>query len=640
MSKNRIPGELRRSQLISPFGVGSLYNRQDGSSVVICGLDFWLEGLDSEALYKLEIKDIRLQKQLRVNKLYRPPATLEDSDDLQDQKLKFVPVLRFPTWYVCSYCGNLERKKLYQNSRVDCSSQHKGGFKSQMYQVSYIAMCKDGHLEDFPWNEFVHKNSNPTCKAKLRLREALSGDMQNVIVNCTECKASRKISEVMSNFQFELGRSNLSKMLDAANNDFLCGSVKPWLGISKREIGACNNDLYPSFRGAGNVYFPFTESALLIPEGSKRMSDLIARLSSPRFILPRNKARNGLMNDAVKDILEIAKSESEDFGLPNWIEIDSYSSQEINDALLAILKSSEEVQSNLSEVEEDFDAVRIEFRNQEYRRLRESSEDEFLTVTNPDGSYDEIVESNFNQIKLVTSLTETRAFAGFARVSTMEKPKTRDLRNLLRLNPIRLGSSQDWLPAIQVKGEGIFLELDSDKIQQWENSEVISERWQNFGHSDLVQHNGFDISPRFVLIHTLSHLILKELTFFCGYTQAALRERIYSSVGDSRMCGFLIYTASGDSEGTLGGLVRMGKPGFLEEVIENALMKATWCSNDPVCMENTTIGGDESTLASCYACTLIPETSCEAFNKYLDRAFVIGNPKINGLGFMNAHSKF
>lgn len=640
MSRNRIPGELRRSQLISPFGVGSIYNRQDGSSVVICGLDFWLEGLDSEALYKLEIKDTRLQKQLRVNKFYRPPATLEDGDDLQEQKLKFVPVLRFPTWYVCSYCGNLERKKLYQNSSVECSAPHKGGFKAKMYQVSYIAMCKDGHLEDFPWYEFVHKNSNPACKARLRLREALSGDMQNVVVTCFECKASRKISDVMSNFQYEPGRSNLSKMLDAGNNDFLCGAVKPWLGISKREIGVCSNDLYPSFRGAGNVYFPFTESAILIPEGSKRISDLIMKLSSPRFILPRNKARNGLMNEAVSDILEIAKSESEDFGLPNWIEIESFSSPEISEALSAILKSNEEVQSNSQEVEDDIDSIRIEFRNQEYGRLRVQSEDEFLAVTNPDGSYDEIVKSNFNQIKLVTSLTETRAFAGFARVSTTERPKSSNLRNLLRVNPIRIGSPQDWLPAIQVKGEGIFLELDSSKIQEWENSEIVSERWKNFGHSDLVQHNGFSIDPRFVLIHTLSHLILKELTFFCGYTQASLRERIYSSVGESRMSGFLIYTASGDSEGTLGGLVRMGKPGFLEEVIENALMKATWCSNDPVCMENTSIGGDDSTLASCYACTLIPETSCEAFNKYLDRAFVIGNPKISGLGFMNANFQF
>jgi hypothetical protein len=638
MARVKIPSEMRRSQLISPFGVGSLYNREDGSSVIICGLDFWLEGLDADQLHKLEIRDERLQNQLRVSKLYRPPATVEDLDDYQNEKTKFVPVLRFPTWYVCSFCGKLERKKLYQNSKVECSSEHKGGFKAQMYQVSYVAMCKDGHIDDFPWNEFVHRDIAPNCKGDLRFREALSGDMQNVVVTCKECRSSRKISDVMSNVQYVPGRSNLTKILDESDRDFLCGGTKPWLGSLNRESNECLNDLYPTFRGAGNVYFPYNESALLIPEGTERSAALVTRLSSPKFIFQRNKSKTNL-EGATSEIITMVELESMEFGLPNWISVESYSPKEIEIALQKIVELQEKNQKSLNEIEEISGVERVAFRFQEYRRLREPSNDNVLCVIDPIGKYERVVEDYFEQVKLITSLTETRAFLGFARLSTDEKRKGRELRKLLRASEVAIGSPQDWLPAIQVRGEGIFLQLNREKLHDWENSLSVTNRWSHFGHSDFLVNSGFEITPKFVLIHTLSHLVLKELTYFCGYTQASLRERIYCSSNTDEMAGFLIYTASGDSEGTLGGLVRMGKPGFLDEIVEKALIKSSWCSNDPVCMENISIGGDETTLASCYACTLIPETSCEAFNKYLDRAFVTGNPGTPKLGFFEDFSE-
>jgi len=136
-------------------------------------------------------------------------------------------------------------------------------------------------------------------------------------------------------------------------------------------------------------------------------------------------------------------------------------------------------------------------------------------------------------------------------------------------------------------------------------------------------------------MHTLAHILMNRLVFECGYGSASLRERLYISDNPKApMAGMLIYTAAGDSEGTMGGLVRMGKPGYLEPMVRRALEAAQWCSADPVCMEMGNSGGqgpDSCNLAACHNCALVPETACEEFNRFLDRALVVGdmvNPSI------------
>jgi hypothetical protein len=133
-----------------------------------------------------------------------------------------------------------------------------------------------------------------------------------------------------------------------------------------------------------------------------------------------------------------------------------------------------------------------------------------------------------------------------------------------------------------------------------------------------------ELSARFVLLHTFAHLLIHELVLECGYTSAALSERIYAK---KEQAGILIYTASSDADGTMGGLVEMSRPDRLVPAIERAISRSTWCSNDPVCMENGTEGQGNfgSNLAACHSCTLLPETACEVFNQGLDRAYLIGD---------------
>ena len=142
-------------------------------------------------------------------------------------------------------------------------------------------------------------------------------------------------------------------------------------------------------------------------------------------------------------------------------------------------------------------------------------------------------------------------------------------------------------------------------------------------------------SARYVLLHTLSHLLIRQLTIDCGYQEAALKERIYSTYPDSDldMAGILIYTSSSDSDGSLGGLVRQGESDLLESTVRNMLQEASWCSSDPLCIESKSQGFNSLNYAACHACTLLPETSCEAANCLLDRASVVGKPTEREIGY-------
>jgi hypothetical protein len=201
----------------------------------------------------------------------------------------------------------------------------------------------------------------------------------------------------------------------------------------------------------------------------------------------------------------------------------------------------------------------------------------------------------------------------------------------------------DWLPAIKVYGEGIFLEVNSDELAKWaatvpglrpEFRQLVAH--YNAARTARLQPNR-NITAKFMLLHTLSHVLINQLSFDCGYGSASLRERLYCDFSNpSRpMQGFLIYTASGDSEGTMGGLVRQGKPGRLEATLRRALQHAAWCSSDPVCIESKGQGSDNSNLAACHGCCLLPETSCEEGNRLLDRALLVGTPEHPTLGFFN-----
>ena len=199
-----------------------------------------------------------------------------------------------------------------------------------------------------------------------------------------------------------------------------------------------------------------------------------------------------------------------------------------------------------------------------------------------------------------------------------------------------------WLPATVVHGEGIFFEFNLQKLQVWTENPKVQARVLALkrGYNQGRLERGLsvaEITAKYVLLHTFAHVLIGQLSLDCGYGSASLRERIYceSEETDRPMQGVLIYTASGDSEGTLGGLVRQGKPNQLKTIIERAINHTQWCSSDPVCIESLGQGSDNANLAACHGCVLLPETSCETGNRFLDRGLIVGTGSNPDIGFFS-----
>jgi hypothetical protein len=289
-----------------------------------------------------------------------------------------------------------------------------------------------------------------------------------------------------------------------------------------------------------------------------------------------------------------------------------------------------------------------EFRREEFDiiRNRVSDSEDLLVVP---AALPPLLGDYLYKVNLVERLKETRVFCGFDRLrqtgAVADDMPGRGMKQLF-INP-PMAPEARWLPAVTVYGEGIYFEISEARLKKWQQDNTA---WlkSRLSESFIVRLSGvaltlppsraadLDWASRYLLVHSLSHLLINQLVFECGYSTAALKERLYvSSDPSAPMAGFLIYTASGDSEGTLGGLVRLGRKELLEPLMLRALNKASWCSADPVCSENLGgAGAGLSNLAACHSCTLLPETSCETINQGLDRAMIVGTPENRSPGFL------
>ncbi|MEU7420875.1 DUF1998 domain-containing protein [Streptomyces antibioticus] len=625
-----IRGKVRRSQMVAPFGPGAMHVLSDGTSVVTAGLDHWFPRGDDRNQEEFRIHEWRLEQHLGVDALYSPPDYRTRSENGVNTGLT-VPVLRFPTWGFCPRCRKLAKDRLHQENRPACKEHESSGRKPFFAQVPFVAICERGHLQDFPWFEWTHRSASPSCRGhRLSLRSSGGGTLASQRVSCS-CNATRTLEGITSTrSSAESGPSTfLSEELEPGGPAYLCRGGAPWLGID-REGETCGSPLRGSLRGAANVYYSLLKSSIFVPEVAASTADpkVLAALQDGAIVQARHRTAVFLDKGEALPVPMLRKAAQ-----GNAFLLEDFSDEEIARAL-AVLQQSE---SGASETEEPGSAQDpAPFRATEYQTLRGAIESEELVVREPRGQYAPSVASAFARVRLVEKLRETRVLWGFNRVFAESPYDDASRKALLRRTPARPGGN--WLPAYAVSGEGIYLELDTALLGAWEErravlaqAELLTQRF-----SDLAEQRGLtkrELSPRFILLHTLAHLLINQLTYECGYSSASLRERLYVSPGPDGMAGILIYTAAGDSEGTLGGLVRMGEPGRLEVVLENALAHAAWCSSDPVCIESKGQGPGSCNLAACHGCALLPETACEEYNRFLDRALVVGGLGKSELGF-------
>jgi hypothetical protein len=609
-------GVIRRSQLIAPFGVGSMTVLANGTSVIGAGLDHWFSKPEHSAidLSEYEVREWRLQQRLRVGGFRLPPDyRTHSSSGAQPFNVGLtVPFLRFPTWSFCpqTTCKRLKQHPLSLQERPACDSpKHEGAkYDSLMVQVSFVAICENGHIMDFPWSEWVHRNVAPSCRGELKLMSTGGGTLDGQRVECSCGVRPRTLRDVTIAGP---DGSRLTSSLEKGH-EFLCPGARPWHGSNSFQ--PCGAPVRASLRGASNVYFAQVASSIFLPERSEEVQHAVDVLSDAKL----NSQISALADVGYPVTPEIVRKFA-------GAQVSQMSDESLQAALEAVLTAmSKAHQEDPSEA----DVSEQDFRRPEYRLLRDASTNDSLRITPVERDvYGDNLGYWFNRVTLVDRLRETRALWGFSRVHP--DPPTKEIGKAM-LRAASVDFTEQWLPAYVVHGEGIYLEFDEDRLAEWESRRSVADRitrlrQRNQAAARRDTRTG-PLTARLVMLHTFAHVLINQLVFECGYSSAALRERLFVSQPPDAMAGVLVYTASGDSEGTMGGLVRMGKPGRLEPVLRAARDKAAWCASDPVCMDvgDSGQGPESCNLAACHNCTLLPETACEEFNRFLDRAMLVG----------------
>jgi hypothetical protein len=599
----------------------------DGISVMTAGLDAWFrrEGGDDDSANldptEFRLEEWRLERYLKVGEFRLPPdyrrSRMLASGAAPNTGLT-VPMVRFPQIHFCrnGNCLRITKVPLYARGRKQCPHCGKWG----LAQVQFVAICVSGHAQDFPFREWVHRSLNPSCSGVMRLRSTGGASLGAQIVEC-DCGKSRSLARITEGSADD---SYLSSTLSDTER-YICPGHTPWHG---RETPAgCGNAIKGSLRSASNVYYAVTRSSIYLPQSDdprvEEILDLFESHAALATVLQIYKDTGQRPLPPAGIIRNVARSDLEGFADP-----------QIQAAVDAYFSDRQDVPREDSN---DPHESETDFRRAEFLALREPQKhSELESRAVPIESYGAWMAAHFTQVILVDRLRETRAMVGFERIVPEVPAQIENRKKLLRLKE----DTPDWLPAALVYGEGIFLTLPEEQLNAWEAQSGVSAR------TALLQHRFDQVAARrglgdrtfpgrFPLIHTLAHLLINRLVFECD-SSASLRERLYISNGPRPMAGLLIYTAAGDSEGTMGGLVRMGRPEYFTRVVRRALEDAIWCSADPVCMEIGSTSGqgpDSCNMAACHNCALVPETACELFNRFLDRGLVVGSLNEPDIGY-------
>lgn len=598
---------LRRHHLLAPSGVGAMVDFPNNESLMTAGLDAWPLA-DKACPEEWKIVDERLQSRLSVRELRWPPEFRERGRGVSHAEQP-VPFVRFPRWHYCPRCGAMEKLGLFSEPQrcggrafprgVSCFGDNPQR-RRWLIPFRFVAMCEKGHIEDFPLVEWIHNGAH--CDGALRFDTARSASsVFGMKISCS-CGQERTLAGITND-------------KDALQTIKSCGGQRPWLGEDESNATPCGCALQVAEKGATNVYYSHIVSSLYLPKWESSLDRRIVELLDSQwdFLLSRREG-DTFRRSSVEDLAEL-----------NQVDFDKL--------LQAAERRWKELKNKRSASDE------VAFRRQEYDAMLEQSggdNQDFSARRVSNIEYSKCVSQHFETIVLLSKLRETRALIGFSRWLP-DDGKILDER-IEQLSLKNLG----WLPSVIVRGEGVFFQFDAKKLEDWSEREEVKQRAAILMARDSRARTTRKmqtrvLAPRFILLHTFSHLMINAFSHSCGYGCASLRERIYCDEKSARdgMSGVLIYTASGDSEGSMGGLVRQGQPSRLEPIVQAALETARWCSSDPVCVQSEGQGPNGCNLAACHCCALLPETSCEEQNLLLDRALVVGTPDAPQLGFFD-----
>lgn len=590
-SKEATPvGEVRRSQLLTSYGAGSMIDLVD-RSILVAGLDYWhYEGErpwipEPRLAARLVMQFRQAKRSLNPGKTFSPPPPC-DEQALSERA--GIEVLEFPRWMVCQRCRQLVQAAP-SIKNVDGRYRHTcGNGNDVLVPVRFVVMCGNGHLEEFLWSAFVHQGTSGCQSTALTMTEDAGAELLDVKLACMGCEATRTMDQA-------------EQFVKSAP----CRGARPWLGRGPGVAEPCSLPVTMKVRTSSSTYFGVTASALSIPNNAERLERLVEKhipllkdaswdtLPTLLGLVPPLKA--DLASFPVEQVWAVLEARRRGEGAP---------SAPLRDAEYAYVQGLPE--------ERPGDAPNEDERAASFfaRRLRPRSP----------------LPAGIDRIVLVRQLREVSAQVGFSRLAPIDAEMGGDVQ----VDIAHLGHLTDWLPAIENRGEGLWIQLDEDRLREWERRAAVRQRSEAL-RAGWNRDFGGRVGPaffgaRYYLLHSLSHLLIQAIALECGYGASSLRERIYCSrPGDATsMAAILLVTTTPGSEGTMGGLVAQGRR--IELHLERALALARLCSNDPVCAGHAPDdehGERHLEGAACHGCLYLAEVSCERMNRMLDRALVV-----------------
>jgi hypothetical protein len=594
-------GTVRQSQMVTTFGPGAMVDLLS-DAVLVGGLDFWGYDRSFEIPHVSEprLRDAiverfrKLGRELSPDQPFRAPPV---GNDREPSKFAGVQALEFPHWFVCQNprCRSLLRRDVLDLKDHRYWHQCDRTTKVECVPVRFVSACKRGHIDEFHWISFVHASQlkepgTERCPApSLTFEEGPTGDFNDIRIVCA-CGASEKLN---ATYGLKLP----------------CFGARPWLGPEGKED--CTENIRLLVRTASNSYFPQVVSALSIPDPSGDLQEKVRSVwdivkSTTMELMPAfrqiEKVRIALQDFTDEDVLQAVKSIHDD--------------KPINQGPL---RTAEFIQLTSSKPEAPGDLPPI-------------GTDFFARKVKPkDG-----LPAGVAQLVVASKLREVVAQIGFTRL----EPVSPDLQGEydLGVETAALGLTTNWLPASELRGEGVFIQFNEDAVQAWEGRPQVLARGKQLlagyeaWRETLLDSDSKAAAPpfpgvRFYMLHSLSHLLMSAISLECGYAASALRERIYcgpSGRDPTRMAAILLSTGTSGTEGTLGGLVEQGRQ--LRAHLQQAFDMGRLCSNDPVCSTHSPEKDHAERFlegAACHGCLFIAECSCERFNRYLDRALVV-----------------
>ncbi len=632
----RPDGAVRRSQILTSAGPGSLVDLVN-DAVIIGGLDTWRYTTDQSDFIIEPRLQIRAQKLLSAMSWWsHPEVRLRSPPACDDNKVTRnlgIQAARFPGWYLCqnNSCRSLVNWRGLNEHRKHTCSDTTSRRGMPVVPVRFVSACPNGHIQDIDWLWFVHRGKTEDgveqesgqprryCTRKgpsqrpndplgdgyssalYLIQVGTSGELADYVVGCRDCGMIRGLQEL--NTPAALGK---------------CPGHRPWLGDAREANCSQATQIRLLTRTASNAYFAQTLSVLSIPDPDTELREKVEEVWT--FIQGASREFLGMCMTNIPAVQKVLGGYMLD---DVWEEVDRRQQGRPVD----IPKTRETEWKALMSAPPEAPGERPSPDQVWFARK----------IPTPDAP------DFLDRVVLVHHLREVRAQIGFTRLESVTGDAEGDYDLSVTTAPLGLDAS--WIPAVEILGEGVFLAFSREAIEAWESRIAVIRRREKFTEA-LFEFNQNRKNPvlfpqpiaaRLLMLHTLSHMLINAISLECGYPATSIRERIYCSHGGDGewRAGILLYTGTPGSEGTLGGLVEVGRN--ILHHLRRAAEMGLLCSNDPVCAQHEPHGSEEGREregAACHGCVLIGEPSCERMNRDLDRTFVVPTVEESEVAFL------